>query len=306
MSHPRPVVSVIVPTHNRVGMIGETLQSILNQTFENFELIVVDNGSTDGTEEFVARFEDPRIRYHWQEDSGLPANSRNVGIGMARGRFVAFLDSDDLWLPEKLELQVRCFEEHPEAGLVYGDAVYMGQTDKEGKSLIRRMVGGNVFADLLVLNRIPTLTAMVRQECLDEVGTFSENPGLRGAEDYHLWLRLAYRYPIYPVRRVVARYRVHESNLIGHAAGFDAVFEVLDRIGGELEVDSTLLKKAYSIHYAELAWSQYKAGNETEYQAAYRKAMEHHFYYPLALFRLADVAFGPRITGWMMQRAGFS
>ena len=306
MAGSSPTVSVVVPTHNRADLIGETLKSILDQTFDDFELIVVDNGSTDGTDRIVEAIGDSRIRYHWQEDSGLPANSRNVGIGMALGRYVAFLDSDDLWLPEKLELQVRCFEEHPDAGLVYGDAVYTGQTEKEGKSLIRGMIEGRVFDDLLVFNRIPTLTVMMRTLCLDEVGLFCEDPELRGAEDYHLWLRIAHRYPIFPVRRVVARYRVHETNLVGHAAGFDAVFEVLNRIGKELEVDSGLMKRAHSIHYAELAWNRYKERNRKEYLAAYRKAMEHHFYYPLALFRLADVAFGRRVTGWLMQQAGFS
>jgi glycosyltransferase involved in cell wall biosynthesis len=301
-----PLVSVVVPTHNRADLIGGTLDSILNQTFTDFEVIVVDNGSTDGTDQVVASIADPRIRYHWQEDSGLPANSRNVGIGMARGAYIAFLDSDDLWLPEKLELQMRRFSEQPDAALVYGDAIYFGDTEKAGKPLVRGMVEGRVFRELLLFNRIGTLTVVVRKDCLDEVGVFSEDPELKGAEDYHLWLRLAHRYPFAAVGQVVARYRVHDSNLIGQTAGFDAIFKVLEKVANELGLAPQLVRRAYSLHYAGLAWSCYKSGDRPGYQAACKKALSYRFYPTLAFFRLFDLAFGPKLAMCVMKKAGFS
>ena len=115
-----PVVSAIIPTYNFGRFLGEAIQSVLDQTFTDFELIVVDDGSTDDTREVVGSFNDSRIRYIYQENRGLPA-ARNTGIKASRGEYIAFLDSDDIWLTQNLELKVKSLDSHPDAGLVCSD-----------------------------------------------------------------------------------------------------------------------------------------------------------------------------------------
>lgn len=301
-----PLISVIIPTYNRADLIGETLRSVLDQTYPDFEIIVVDNGSTDNTEEVVRSFNDLRIRYHWQENSGLPANSRNVGIVMAKGQWVAFLDSDDLWLPRKLELQVRCFEDHPDAGLVYGDAVTLGGPE-EGKSILRGgFVEGDIFQDQLKYNHLPTLTVMVKKSCLDEMGVFDESPELRGHEDYELFLRVLSRFKAYAVKTVVARYRIHPSNLsLDGAKRVEQSFIVLEKVKEKLHLSDVLLARAYSYRYAQLAWNYYKSGDEEKYSGAYEKAMGYAFNPSLFLFYWVGRLAGRDLTLKLMRRLGY-
>ena len=101
-----PLVSVIIPTYNRAGVIKETINSIINQTYSNFEIIIVDDGSTDNTGDIIKTFQDDRIKYYWKKNTGLPSKARNVGLKHVNGEFIAFLDSDDIWLPKKIETQL--------------------------------------------------------------------------------------------------------------------------------------------------------------------------------------------------------
>ena len=127
-----PTVSVVIPTYNRALMVKEAIQSVLDQTYSDFEIIVVDDGSTDDTREVVTAFAD-KVRYVFQENSGR-SNARNRAIHMARGRYIAFLDSDDLYMPHKLDMQVACMEKVPEFGMVYSTAVCI---DEQGNDLTR-------------------------------------------------------------------------------------------------------------------------------------------------------------------------
>ena len=127
-----PLVSVIVPAYNNAHFLPAAIDSILNQTFDNFELIVVDDGSTDNTQAVLAGFGD-RLRYVRKANGG-PSSARNLGIQMARGQLIAFQDADDLWLPEKLALQVAYFHLHPEVGVVFTDAVRFDAAGKFSRS----------------------------------------------------------------------------------------------------------------------------------------------------------------------------
>ena len=120
----KKLVSVITTTHNRGNIIKECINSVLNQTYKNFEYIIVDNGSTDNTKEIVHAFKDKRIKYIWQENSGSPAGSRNTGMMAAKGYYIAICDSDDLWLPQKLEKQIELFEKYNDILLVATNAIY--------------------------------------------------------------------------------------------------------------------------------------------------------------------------------------
>ena len=216
MRNMSPTVSVIIPTHNRELLIGQTIQSVLDQTYTDFEILVVDNGSTDQTRVVVEAIDDPRVHYHFQENTGGPAGPRNSGIALARGRYIAFLDSDDLWLPEKLKAHVAIMEEHSELGLVFGQHRPFGPSVgvvNPFPDLVKAR-SGMVFENLfLSWNFIPCLEALVRRSALEEVGVFDEDSALRNVEDYDLWLRLARQFPIKFVPGVTSRYRLHGNQL---------------------------------------------------------------------------------------------
>lgn len=267
---PVPTVSVVVPTHNRADLIGDTLRSVLAQTFPDFEVVVVDNGSTDGTDRVVAVLKDPRIRYYWQQDSGLPANSRNVGIRMARGRYIAFLDSDDLWLPGKLALQIPYMDTHPGYAFTCTDAEVFPTTNLLGRrnriSLMRR----RSIRDLMCGNFVQTLTVVVRRDCLEAVGGFNEDPRMKAAEDYDLWLRLGSRYSFKYFRTVTARRRVHGGSLAGGdpASGIERAISTLRRLHDSLGVPERDFACGLAVHYRRLARAQALVGNREGYRAA--------------------------------------
>lgn len=206
-----PRVTVVIPTYNRAQFIAEAIQSVLEQTFRDFELIVVDDGSTDDTAAVVSRFTDPRLRYIYQTNQERSA-ARNHGLRLARGEYVAFLDSDDVWLPAKLEHQVALLDARPAMGLVYtGAYIFEGQcTFMEQRPRCR----GEVLKALLMEDNVvcgSASTALVRRACFDSVGSFDEN--LRACEDWDMWLRLAaggYEFDFVP--QPLARCRVHGTN----------------------------------------------------------------------------------------------
>ncbi|QIT56556.1 glycosyltransferase family 2 protein [Aquisalimonas sp. 2447] len=132
-----PLISIVTPTFNRAGYLPVAIDSVLAQTFPNLEYLIVDDGSTDNTSDVVNSYDDERIRYFRQENQGQSV-ARNVGIENSRGEFVCFLDSDDAWVPEKLQQQLEAFRAHPEAGVVYGDYIFI---DAEGDTLSMRNMG---------------------------------------------------------------------------------------------------------------------------------------------------------------------
>lgn len=212
-----PYVSVVIPTHNRAEFVVAAIDSVLAQAGSYpFEVVVVDDGSTDDTEQVLRPYAD-RIRYHKIEHSGLPARARNVGVARARGELVALLDSDDLWTPNKLATQIPVFDD-PAIVLSYGHARKFRGVDPTPREAIvapERLGRGEEFASLLEENVVSTLTTVVRRSAFLDVGGFDESAGLRGVEDYELWLRLAAMFPgrIAVVDADLGLYRVHEDGL---------------------------------------------------------------------------------------------
>jgi glycosyltransferase involved in cell wall biosynthesis len=188
-----PRVSVVIPTHQAAELIGDTIACVLAQTYQDFEIVVVDNGSTDGTDAIVAAIGDPRIRYQWQEDSGLPANSRNVGVRLAAGEFVAFLDADDVWYPEKLERVMAAFDEDPTLTLTCHD-VYVTQDGRVVKTRGYSPDTSRMHEELLYVGNFVTTSAVtVKRRAVLEAGGFDERPEFVTVEDYDLWLKIADR-----------------------------------------------------------------------------------------------------------------
>lgn len=184
----RPLISVVVPTYQRAALIEETLRSVLAQSHDALEVLVEDDGSTDGTDAVVARLGDPRIQYHRAPNVGRPAPVRNRGIARARGELVAFLDSDDVWEPRKLELQVAALARDPSLVGVSCDATWLPPRKHPLIQLAEAIRPS--FAELLARNVIITSGVVVRREAIVAAGGFDEAPELRAVEDYDLWLRL--------------------------------------------------------------------------------------------------------------------
>lgn len=188
-----PKVSVVIPTYNRATLLPEAIRSVMRQTVKGIEVIVCDDGSTDGTEE-VVRNAFPEVRYLRLEHSGLPAKARNAGIDAASGELIAFLDSDDRWTPDKIERQLGALEGG--VGLVCSNAWRVTPAHEEaGDPYLAEGQGrsGRAFADLVNDNFVITSTVLVRRGLLEEVKGFCELPETFGVEDYDLWLRLSLR-----------------------------------------------------------------------------------------------------------------
>ena len=203
-------VSVIVLTYNRAHMVTETIDSILNQTFKDFELIVVDNESVDNTEEIVKSYIDERIRYFKHQNNGLIAVNRNYGIDKARGEYIAFCDDDDLWMPEKLERQMLEFEKDSQIGLVCTNGKNFGKKSEHGKMIQARLEDNDfTFESLIWCNHIIGSSIVVKKVVIDDVGMMDESPEIFTAEDYELWLRIAKRYRIKYIDLPLVKYRTH-------------------------------------------------------------------------------------------------
>ncbi len=204
-----PKVSVILTTYNRTHLVGEAIESVLAQTYQDWELIVMDDGSADGTGDIVKAFaqKDSRVRCIHRENMGISA-VRARSIAFAEGEYITFLDDDDEFAPDKLERQVSFLDAHPEAGLVYS---YVDMIDAE-KKLIRKWPyrAAESFVALIKDCVIQPNATLVRMECFKRLGTFRLD--FKGGDDYEMWLRIAKFYPIAFLPFTAGTYRWHTSN----------------------------------------------------------------------------------------------
>jgi glycosyltransferase involved in cell wall biosynthesis len=187
-----PVFSIIIPTYNRAEKVRRALKSVANQTFADFEVLVMDDGSTDHTSEVVKSFSDFRIKYEWAKNFGGPAAPRNRGLRLAQGEYIAFLDSDDWWMPQKLEESLKTLRQ--DFDLVYHDMFIVKKNDQKLflKKTRSRILQPSIFNDLLKYgNGLFNSSVVVKRERLNEVGGCSEDLNLISAEDFDLWLKLA-------------------------------------------------------------------------------------------------------------------
>jgi glycosyltransferase involved in cell wall biosynthesis len=209
-----PTVTVVMPAYDAAAFISEAIESVLAQTFSDWELVVVDDGSTDGTPGVVSAYDDPRIRLLAIAHAGLPAAARNRGLATSESRFVAFLDADDLWRPHKLARQLAVFDSRPEVGLVHTafeqlrDGVLEPVARPPGLTTT-----GPQFERLAVGNYVANSSVLLRRELLARHGSFDEDPRLRGTEDFELWLRLSPHTTFAYVDEPLLVYRIHAGNL---------------------------------------------------------------------------------------------
>lgn len=187
------MISIIIPTYNRVGLLTAAIKSILKQTDPWWELIVVDDGSTDDTENVVRAFGDERIGYVHQDNCGVSA-ARNAGIGHSRGDLIAFLDSDDRWEPRKLEVQCNFFELHPEIHICQTEEIWIRNGRRVNPMKKHAKPSGWIFRESLGLCLVSPSAVMMRREVFDTVGLFDES--LAACEDYDMWLRASLHFAV--------------------------------------------------------------------------------------------------------------
>ncbi len=276
------LVSVIIPTFNRADLVREAIQSVLDQTYQNFEIIVVDDGSTDGTEQVLAPYKD-KIIYIYQENQGGAA-ARNTGIKHARGKYIAFLDSDDLWLPEKLEKQLEILEKNEDIAMVYSNIirVYDGGRLKKIGINPKNIISGNIYHEILLRRVWVSLpTWIIRKACFEEIGGF--DPEFRTSHDREMVVRIVKKYQIYGIKEPLTLIRQHAITPKLRGSSTEKLeyywFKFLDKLFNETDKDlSQRLKKRMKADYYFLAGMGYlKEMNPTLAKKRFLKSI---LYYP--------------------------
>ncbi|MFO7653420.1 MAG: glycosyltransferase family A protein [Candidatus Krumholzibacteriia bacterium] len=271
-----PSVSVVIPAYNAESFVQQAISSALRQTVVPEEIIVVDDGSTDRTREAVETF-GGRVRYLRQENAGA-ATARNTGIARATGTFVAFLDADDCWLPDKTEKQLQRFAVEPDLALVYCDKEWVTEAGEviPYADAPAHLPEGDIFRDLFRANYISSASEVIaRREALMEVGLFSTDPRLRNCQDYDLWLRMSARYRIGVVREKLVCYRRHPGNATLHPVRrFVGMQAALNRAAalGPLSKDDPLVKTRLSTLAAGFGGGLFHAGEYRWARRAYWSA----------------------------------
>lgn len=252
-----PSVSVIIPTYQRANLVSQAIESVLAQTYTDYEIIVVIDGSTDNTKEVLAQFKD-KITVIYQENKGLSA-ARNTGIMATKGLYVAFLDDDDLWAPNKLEKQLACFESNPKIGLVYSDGFFFNEKSVLPDKWTSVYPPPPVwqFLALFARNVILASTVVVPRECLEEVGLFDET--LKSCEDYDLWLRIIEKFPIYFLNEPLGYYRQTANSLQSNreqmlVTNLRVKEKALSRNPGLQKIPLIVLDLCFYDHYLGLAY----------------------------------------------------
>lgn len=209
-----PRVSVVIPAYNAAATLPETLNSVFSQSFTDFEVIVVDDGSTDATPELLAAYGE-RIRVHRKPNEGKPAATRNLGVGAARGEYMAFLDADDCWEKDKLALQVALLDERPDVGLVYTGDVTIDETGRRlSVNPCPPGATGRMYEELSVHNVMVGSSVVVRRRAIVEAGGFDES--LTSIENWDLWIRIAREWAIDCIDKPLTLYRIHSGNRSGN------------------------------------------------------------------------------------------
>ena len=208
---PNPQISIIVPTYNRADFLPKAIQSILNQTYQDWEAIIVDDGSTDKTEEIVKDYNESRIRYIAHKSNLGISTARNTGIKNSKGKYIALLDSDDEWFPEKLSCQMKTFQEEDLKCGVVCTGGYMVKDDKVlGVKAIPADLD-NFYEKFLFENITWTSNALVKKECFKKAGLFDEN--LESCEDWDMWIRIAKYYKFIFLEMPLTKYVIHSGQL---------------------------------------------------------------------------------------------
>jgi len=211
-------ISVIIPTYNRKHTLSRAISSVFSQTLKPFEIIIVDDGSTDGTKEWLSKMY-PKIQTINQSNSGV-SMARNVGIKIAKGDWIALLDSDDEWLTKKLEKQVTSLKENPDLLFCHTNEIWIRNGVRINQSRKHQKYGGHIFEKCLDICRISPSSALFKKSILDDLGGFDEK--LPVCEDYDLWIRITAYYPVlFLDEPLINKFGGHDGQLSNVQAGIE-------------------------------------------------------------------------------------
>jgi glycosyltransferase involved in cell wall biosynthesis len=298
-------VSVIIPTYNRAEALRCALESALRQTFRNLEIVVVDDNSQDNTRQLVASVQDERVRYIRHDVNKKVSAARNTGILQARGKYIAFLDDDDEWFPEKLERQLQVFQHaSPGVGGVYSGALTIERTSQKTLNHITPIKRGNVFEALLERNWIaPTSSVVLKRECFENAGLF--DPAMSFSEDYDLWLRIAREYAFDYVEDPLVKYYVQDNGRLSN--NYATMIAGLERLMKKHGQFFKLHRRSASHRHHTLGVIHCYSQNITKARKAFAQALclypyepRHYVYFCLSLL-------GPRcLKAYTVARAQLS
>lgn len=287
-----PTISIIIPTFNREKFIGDAIRSILVQTFQDFEIIIIDDGSTDGTADVIKSFITDKLKYIYQQNHGR-SNARNHALSLATGHYITFLDSDDLYLPNKLELQVSYMDAHPDVGMIYTSAHCMDEDGNPISHYYDALVSGWIYQEIAFFRPITiTLpTVMARREVFDKVGGFDEK--MERFEDTDMWRRIAKIFLVDAIPIPTCNLRTHEGNALAGQNPQkieDAVTYYIDKVFAEdNSIDKKILNKGASrlcFFYAKALLTMPKA-----LASGCKLLFRSISYSPLTFYRLAFIGY---------------
>ena len=241
-------ISVIIPVFNGEKTIQETIDSILNQTFQNIELIIINDGSTDSTVQIINNISDSRIKLFSYANGGL-STSRNRGISLAQGEYISFIDADDLWTPDKLESQWQALQENPQADVAYSWTDYIDESSNFLKSGRRIKANDDAFSKLLLFNFLDNgSNPLIRQKALEKVGDFDRSICTAGDKD--MWLRLAANYNFVCVEKPQILYRISTNSMSTNLKRQEAAsLKVLERAFSNPKAEKLQHLKKQSLSY---------------------------------------------------------
>lgn len=268
-----PFFSIVVPLYNKQNEIKSTLKSALEQDFKDFELIVINDGSTDGSEGEVLSLNDNRLKYIKTENKGV-SPARNLGIEKASGSYIAFLDADDQWLPNHLSILKSLSEDFPEAGAVTtnyefkhpGDHIentFFNDIEKGYKGIVN-----DFFKSSLKYRLIWTTAVAVKKEVFEAIGNFDTSITLGAGEDNDMWTRIALKYPIAYDDTITAIYRLEAGNRVSHAQTLKRCFSKLDKFKEEEKTNKSL-QKFLDLYRASYALKHKLAGDNKTFRFYY-------------------------------------
>ena len=274
-----PKVSVVIPAYNAMAYLPETIANVLEQTYTDFEVIVVNDGSTDNIKEWITQISDRRVKLVSQVNLGL-AGARNTGIRESQGEYLAFLDADDLWESSKLAKQVQVLDSHPEAGLVYTWISYIDEGGKSTGRVVKPELEGNVWQELTKGNLVECgSVAMVRRQCFEKCGLFDCNLG-SFVEDWDMWLRIARTYPFKVIKEPLTYYRQVTTsasrNWSAMAKSYQLVIE--KAFAGASWDELSLRNRSYGTANLVLAWKAIQSQAKDFQKASYfrTQALKHN------------------------------
>ncbi|UCD33432.1 MAG: glycosyltransferase family 2 protein [Desulfobacterales bacterium] len=261
-----PEVSVIIPTFNRAKIVPKAIDSALQQTYRDYEIIVVDDGSTDNTKAVLEPYDD-KIEYRYKDNGGI-SSARNYGIKLARGRYVALLDSDDYWLDKKIERQMACFWDNPSYGMVatrcssFDIDGNFDTVEPQGKIRAKNRPGksGWIYQDLFYRNFIRTSSVVIKRDCFAKVGLFDES--LYQCNDVDMWMRMARAYQVWIINEPLTVYTDNPKGVSTDSLeGRGTYLRVLEKNHDPALIPSRLYKKRMARIYAHIGKHHVRRGD---------------------------------------------